>query len=157
MLIIAISLGKVPDGTLRLVVVPPPQNAAPRMVIDIFIRPLPHVADHIHCTKWARARGMSIHMIGLGEREWLGTINALPPNLIYKSASETAKELVPEVAFTALLMKSTGAVSPFSIGDRVFHQKFGNGDVVGVEGNKLTIAFDKAGEKRVVDSFIERV
>jgi hypothetical protein len=37
------------------------------------------------------------------------------------------------------------------------HQKFGNGNVVVVDGNKLTIAFDKAGEKRVVDSFVERV
>jgi hypothetical protein len=45
---------------------------------------------------------------------------------------------------------------PFAIGDRVFHQKFGNGDVVAIDGNKLTIAFDKAGEKRVVDSFVQR-
>ena len=45
----------------------------------------------------------------------------------------------------------------FTVGDRVFHQKFGNGNVVLVDGNKLTIAFDKAGEKRVVDSFVERV
>jgi len=29
--------------------------------------------------------------------------------------------------------------------------------VIAVDGNKLTIAFDKAGEKRVVDSFVERV
>jgi DNA helicase-2/ATP-dependent DNA helicase PcrA len=42
-------------------------------------------------------------------------------------------------------------------GDRVFHLKFGNGNVVAVDGNKLTIQFDKAGEKRVVDSFVERV
>ena len=42
-------------------------------------------------------------------------------------------------------------------GDRVFHQTFGNGNVVGIDGNKLTITFDKAGEKRVVDSFVERV
>ena len=56
-----------------------------------------------------------------------------------------------------LVAKSTGAVSHFSRGDRVFHLKFGNGNVVAVDGNKLTIAFDKAGEKRVVDSFVERV
>jgi DNA helicase-2/ATP-dependent DNA helicase PcrA len=56
-----------------------------------------------------------------------------------------------------LVAKSTGTVSAFAIGDRVFHQKFGNGDVVAVEGNKLTIQFDRAGEKRVVDSFIARV
>jgi DNA helicase-2/ATP-dependent DNA helicase PcrA len=56
-----------------------------------------------------------------------------------------------------LVAKSTGTVSAFSAGDRVFHQKFGNGNVVYVEGNKLTIAFDRAGEKKVVDSFVERV
>jgi DNA helicase-2/ATP-dependent DNA helicase PcrA len=56
-----------------------------------------------------------------------------------------------------LVAKSTGTTSPFSVGDRVFHIKFGNGNVVTVDGNKLTIQFDKAGEKRVVDSFVERV
>jgi DNA helicase II / ATP-dependent DNA helicase PcrA len=39
----------------------------------------------------------------------------------------------------------------------VFHQKFGNGHVVLGDGNKLIIAFDNAGEKRVVNSFVERV
>ena len=56
-----------------------------------------------------------------------------------------------------LVAKSTGAASSFAIGERVFHQKFGNGNVTAVDGNKLTIRFDKAGEKRVVDSFVERV
>jgi DNA helicase-2/ATP-dependent DNA helicase PcrA len=55
-----------------------------------------------------------------------------------------------------LVAKSTGTVSPFVRGDRVFHQKFGYGEVALVDGNKLTIQFDKAGEKRVVDSFVER-
>ena len=52
--------------------------------------------------------------------------------------------------------KSTGAASDFSVGDRVFHQKYGNGSVTVVDGNKLTVEFDKAGEKRVVGSFVER-
>jgi DNA helicase-2/ATP-dependent DNA helicase PcrA len=56
-----------------------------------------------------------------------------------------------------LVAKSTGTVSAFTLGDRVFHQKFGNGNVTAIDGNKLTIQFDKAGEKRVVDSFVERV
>ncbi|KAI1129048.1 Metallo-dependent phosphatase-like protein [Nemania abortiva] len=43
------------------------------------------------------SNGIKIGLIGLGEREWLATINSLPPNLIYKSASETAKELVPQL------------------------------------------------------------
>jgi DNA helicase-2/ATP-dependent DNA helicase PcrA len=56
-----------------------------------------------------------------------------------------------------LVAKSTGTVSAFTVGDRVFHQKFGNGNVTNIDGNKLTIQFDKAGEKRVVDSFVDRV
>jgi DNA helicase-2/ATP-dependent DNA helicase PcrA len=55
-----------------------------------------------------------------------------------------------------LVAKSTGTVSEFTLDDRVFHQKFGYGHVVKVDGNKLTIAFDKAGEKKVVDSFVEK-
>ncbi len=56
-----------------------------------------------------------------------------------------------------LVAKSTGTISDFTLGDRVFHQKFGNGNVTAIDGNKLTIVFDKAGEKRVVDSFVERL
>ena len=55
-----------------------------------------------------------------------------------------------------LIAKSTGTNSEFSLGDRVFHQKFGYGHVAKVDGNKLTIAFEKAGEKKVVDSFVTR-
>ncbi|WP_136684866.1 ATP-dependent helicase [Falsirhodobacter xinxiangensis] len=46
------------------------------------------------------------------------------------------------------------AVSPFSEGDRVFSQKFGYGTVQGVEGDKLDVAFDKAGTKKIVASFV---
>jgi DNA helicase-2/ATP-dependent DNA helicase PcrA len=63
----------------------------------------------------------------------------------------------PLVIEGELIAKSTGTASSFTVGDRVFHQKFGNGNVAAVDGNKLTIRFDKAGEKRVVDSFVERV
>lgn len=63
----------------------------------------------------------------------------------------------PMVIEGELVAKSTGTVSEFSLDDRVFHQKFGYGNVVKVDGNKLTIAFEKAGEKKVVDSFVERV
>ena len=55
-----------------------------------------------------------------------------------------------------LVAKSTGMASDFTVGDRVFHQKFGYGNVVKVDGNKLTIAFEKAGEKKVVDSFVTK-
>ncbi|KAI4158973.1 MAG: hypothetical protein LQ342_006946 [Letrouitia transgressa] len=51
-----------------------------------------------NCPKTAMleaSNGIKLGIIGLAEREWLDTINSLPPNLIYKSASETAMDLVP--------------------------------------------------------------
>ncbi|MGR9077366.1 ATP-dependent helicase [Rhizobium leguminosarum] len=57
-----------------------------------------------------------------------------------------------------LVAKSTSSEpSRFTLGDRVFHLKFGNGNITGIEGNKLTIEFDRAGQKRVLDGFVERV
>jgi superfamily I DNA/RNA helicase len=53
-----------------------------------------------------------------------------------------------------LVAKSTGTSSPYTIGARVFHDKFGYGAVLEIEGNKLTVSFDKAGEKKVLDSFV---
>ena len=70
---------------------------------------------------------------------------------------EGNKPRIPLTIEGELVAKSTGTVSAFSVGDRVFHLKFGNGNVSAVDGNKLTIQFDRAGEKRVVDSFVERV
>jgi DNA helicase-2/ATP-dependent DNA helicase PcrA len=56
-----------------------------------------------------------------------------------------------------LVATSAGsAASDYKRGDRVFHIKFGYGVVRAVEGNKLTVAFDKAGEKKVLDSFVEK-
>jgi DNA helicase-2/ATP-dependent DNA helicase PcrA len=74
-----------------------------------------------------------------------------------RGARREAQRKAPLTIEGELIAKSTGTVSSFTVGERVFHQKFGNGNVVAVDGNKLTIAFDKAGEKRVVDSFVERV
>ncbi|MDE2473656.1 MAG: UvrD-helicase domain-containing protein, partial [Alphaproteobacteria bacterium] len=46
--------------------------------------------------------------------------------------------------------------SIYGPGERIFHQKFGYGRIVAVEGNKLLIDFDKAGSKRVMDNFVTR-
>jgi DNA helicase-2/ATP-dependent DNA helicase PcrA len=66
------------------------------------------------------------------------------------------RDVSPLMIEGELVAKSTGAVSEFATGDRVFHQKFGYGNVVAVDGNKLTIQFDKAGQKRAVDTFVKR-
>ena len=55
-----------------------------------------------------------------------------------------------------LIASSSATGSSYATGERVFHQKFGYGRVAEVDGNKLTIDFDKAGRKRVVDSFVTR-
>jgi 5'-nucleotidase len=56
--------------------------------------PLGHVKrTHIIETK----NGLKLGLIGLGEKEWLGTINTLPPNLIFIPPAEAAKELVPHL------------------------------------------------------------
>jgi DNA helicase-2/ATP-dependent DNA helicase PcrA len=47
-------------------------------------------------------------------------------------------------------------VGGFAVGDRVFHQKFGYGTVRTVEDNKLSIDFEKAGDKKVMDAFVQR-
>ena len=47
-------------------------------------------------------------------------------------------------------------VGGFAVGDRVFHQKFGYGTVRAVEDNKLAIEFEEAGNKNVMDAFVER-
>jgi DNA helicase II / ATP-dependent DNA helicase PcrA len=52
---------------------------------------------------------------------------------------------------TTELPKSRHAIA---VGERIFHEKFGYGQVLAVEGNKLQIAFDKAGTKKVIDSFV---
>ncbi len=56
-----------------------------------------------------------------------------------------------------LIASSSAQGAGYAVGNRVRHQKFGAGTVTDVDGNKLTIEFDHAGKKRVVDSFVARI
>jgi DNA helicase-2/ATP-dependent DNA helicase PcrA len=53
------------------------------------------------------------------------------------------------------LVAISSAGSAFAKGARVFHTKFGTGTVATVDGNKLTVDFDKAGRKMVLESFVQ--
>ncbi len=53
-------------------------------------------------------------------------------------------------------VSESSAASDYKRGDRVFHIKFGYGKVTAVEGNKLSVSFDKAGDKKVLDGFVEK-
>jgi AAA+ superfamily predicted ATPase len=63
----------------------------------------------------------------------------------------------PEPHRTIIEGEMFTSIGPYSVGDRIVHLKFGEGTIVSREGSKLIVAFDKAGQKRVVDSFVERV
>ena len=93
---------------------------------------------------WGSRSGAKVERIGYGETDsglgaGRGSVKSrtIEGELVAKSVSETP--------------------SNFDVGDRVFHIKFGNGNVASIEGNKLTIDFDKAGQKRVLDSFVKSI
>ncbi|HRJ61458.1 MAG TPA: hypothetical protein PKZ99_09820, partial [Azospirillaceae bacterium] len=65
----------------------------------------------------------------------------------------------PVIDGTARTVSGSGARKSgagFAAGDRVFHQKFGYGDVLRVEQDKLEISFEHAGVKKVMDAFVKR-
>ncbi|HST36958.1 MAG TPA: UvrD-helicase domain-containing protein [Allosphingosinicella sp.] len=74
-----------------------------------------------------------------------------------RAASSGGFERIParvlEVKASAVSLGNPGR-SDISVGQRVFHSKFGYGTVAEIEGNKLEIDFEKAGRKRVLDSFV---
>ena len=68
--------------------------------------------------------------------------------------AQSAERLINQPRESAHMTIDAVAVSSFTIGVRVFHQKFGYGCVSEIEGDKLTIAFEKAGIKKVVSRFV---
>ncbi|MDX2259889.1 MAG: UvrD-helicase domain-containing protein [Hyphomicrobiaceae bacterium] len=81
--------------------------------------------------------------------------DARPGKQVYGDArSGGARPRPPKTIEGEIIASSTGT-SAYAVGARVFHQKFGYGRVAEVEGNKLTVDFEKAGRKKVVDSFLQ--
>ena len=98
-------------------------------------------------------------------------IGELPEDEIEVGGSQAAKRATSVSPSFPLVARSTYAAKPrempaweqtarpaatkkFAMGARVFHEKFGYGTVTSVEDDKLNIAFDKAGSKRVIDRFV---
>ncbi|WP_257099130.1 ATP-dependent helicase [Pseudovibrio flavus] len=76
----------------------------------------------------------------------------------YHGGNQTrrAQRAGPKTIEGELVAKSiTSDASAFSVGQRIFHMKFGYGHVETIEGNKLTVEFEKAGRKKVLDGFVE--
>jgi len=70
------------------------------------------------------------------------------------SGSASNRGSAESASGTAAYDKNGAALSA---GDRIFHLKFGNGTIAAAEDDKLTIAFDKAGQKRVLAGFVEKI
>jgi DNA helicase II / ATP-dependent DNA helicase PcrA len=58
-----------------------------------------------------------------------------------------------EVKASAVSLGNRGRTD-LTLGQRVFHGKFGYGTIAAIEGNKLEIDFEHAGRKKVLDSFV---
>ena len=75
-----------------------------------------------------------------------------------RAQSATRKSAGPLTIDGDLVARSTddGHGSRYALGQRVFHLKFGYGTIDQIEGNKLSIEFEKAGRKKVLESFIQK-
>lgn len=62
----------------------------------------------------------------------------------------------PTASANASATPSQGGSEKWNKGEQVFHSKFGNGIILHVEGNHLTIAFRHAGKKKVLADYIEK-
>jgi DNA helicase II / ATP-dependent DNA helicase PcrA len=93
---------------------------------------------------WGTRSGANVERVGYGETD---------------SGFGAGRGSVKGRTIDGELIAKSVATEPsrFAVGDRVFHIKFGNGSIAGIEGNKLTIDFDRAGQKRVLDGFVAGV
>ncbi|WP_422365364.1 ATP-dependent helicase [Pelagibius sp.] len=88
--------------------------------------------------------------MGGGMSEWSEA--RVSPGLA-RAKARREKESAPFIDVTPTRIE-TIASGAFQRGDRVFHQKFGYGSIASVEGERLNIRFDKAGDKKVIASFV---
>ncbi len=73
-----------------------------------------------------------------------------------QETARTAPRRTAPIIEGELVASSSGDAGGFEMGERVFHDKFGYGRISEIDGNKLTVDFEKAGRKRVVASFLTR-
>jgi DNA helicase-2/ATP-dependent DNA helicase PcrA len=86
---------------------------------------------------------------------WGGAID-LPATTPASSWSERRRPVLIEAGPVPKRGEEIRRVGGFKVGDRVFHQKFGYGAVTAVEDNKLAIRFEHAGDKKIMDAYVER-
>ena len=75
--------------------------------------------------------------------------------LMSEHAAYRSRRMPPTIDVVPMPVGGGTAPGGYSAGERIFHQKFGYGRVRSVDGDKLEIAFDKAGTKRIIDRFVQ--
>ena len=75
--------------------------------------------------------------------------------LMSEHAAYRSRRMPPVIDAAPIPSSSGAAPGGYAAGARIFHQKFGYGQVRSVDGDKLEIAFDKAGTKKIIDRFVQ--
>ena len=77
--------------------------------------------------------------------------------LMSEHATYRSRRTPPVIDATPLPVSGGAGPAGYAAGERVFHQKFGYGRILAADGDKLEIAFDKAGTKKIIDRFVQPV
>ena len=75
--------------------------------------------------------------------------------LMSEHAAFRGRQMPPVIDATPLPVGDGAGPEGYATGDRIFHQKFGYGRILTVDGDKLKIDFDKAGTKTIIDRFVQ--
>jgi DNA helicase-2/ATP-dependent DNA helicase PcrA len=125
-----------------------------------FVDELP--AEHV---EYVTEPGLDMRAAGFGAGGWASAVElpqASPAESwagtpwTGKSSAGPRRPLLIESGPVPRRGEEIRRVGGFSVGDRVFHQKFGYGAITAVEDNKLAIHFEHAGDKKVLDAYVER-
>ena len=75
--------------------------------------------------------------------------------LMSEHAAYRSRRMPPVIDAAPLPVAGGAGPGGYAAGERVFHQKFGYGKIRAVDGDKLEVAFDKAGIKKIIDRFVQ--
>ena len=118
-----------------------------------FIEELP--GKHVEISSDQGLYGGQTRFAGLSDKDDAASRDAVKPGRgpgYQRLRDKRRRDAGRVIEGRAELVERTGGIA---VGVRVFHQKFGYGTVTSSDGGKLEIAFEKAGAKKVMESFVE--
>ena len=121
------------------------QSSIPSRFVDEL--PPDHISDHSNQGIYSTTRKSE----GFSHTSWRNPDSSHLTEILEKRASANQR-LVDNSAKPVVGSSGDGK---FSVGSRIFHQKFGYGKIIRVDGPKLEIAFEKAGVKKVMENFVQ--